>query len=132
RSVAIAVYVRGNLGRDRRSLEEMTSQYARYPAYARQFEGMGLERAARAAADGAPEELVASVCLPADPAAARERLLAYAEAGADLPVVYPVVAGPDASDDARATLRGLAPEPPGGDGRLPVTSVPQTRGEDGR
>jgi len=132
RSVAIGVYVRGNLGSDRRSLAEMASQYARYPAYARQFEAMGLGRAARAAAGGASEELVAAVCLPADPEAARERLLAYAAAGADLPVVYPVVAGTDASDDALATIRGLSPDVPGTGGRLPLASVPQPRGEDRR
>jgi len=131
-SIAIAVYVRGNLGADRLPLEIMASQYARYPAYARQFEAMGLEKAARAAADGASGQLVASVCLPADPSAARERLLAYAAAGADLPVVYPVIDGPEALPDAFTTLRGLAPESPGTGGRLPIASAVQTRGEDRR
>ena len=40
-----------------------------------------------------PEALVRAVCLPGDPAEARARLDAYRDAGADLPVVYPVAGG---------------------------------------
>jgi hypothetical protein len=53
---------------------------------------MGVEPTARGAVD--------AVCLRGDPAAAKGRLDAYREAGADLPVVYPVLApgeGPEAS-----------------------------------
>jgi hypothetical protein len=47
-----------------------------------------------------------------DPSTARGRLDAYRAAGADLPVVYPVLpAGPPSVDAARATLRAVAPAP---------------------
>jgi alkanesulfonate monooxygenase SsuD/methylene tetrahydromethanopterin reductase-like flavin-dependent oxidoreductase (luciferase family) len=56
-----------------------------------------------------PEALVRAVCLPGDPAEARARLDAYRDAGADLPVVYPVPAGDDAAGSVEATLRAAAP-----------------------
>lgn len=110
RPPTVAVYVRGLLGRDRTPLGQMASQYASYPAYARQFDAMGVGDEARAAAAGSPEGLVSAVCLPADAAAARSRLRAYRDAGAELPIVYPVVAGREGADDAFVTLRALAPE----------------------
>ena len=100
--VTVAVYVRASLGASdeecMRALRTAAGEYASYPAYARQFALMGLEaEAERAAAahaagrpDDVPEHLVRSVALVGDPFAARERLDAYREAGADLPVVYPV------------------------------------------
>ena len=50
-----------------------------------------------------------AVCLPSDPGEARARLDVYREAGADLPVVYPVAAGPDRPASVEATLRAAAP-----------------------
>jgi alkanesulfonate monooxygenase SsuD/methylene tetrahydromethanopterin reductase-like flavin-dependent oxidoreductase (luciferase family) len=121
-AVAIAVYVRANLDADdpagaSGALRAAAGEYASYPAYARQFAAAGLDLAARAAAAAhregrpgdVPDELVRAVTLPNDPAAARERLAAYRSAGADLPVVYPVVAGSQAERSIAATVRALAP-----------------------
>jgi hypothetical protein len=49
------------------------------------------------------------VCLSGDPVVARERLEAFREAGADLPVVYPVAARDDLAGSVRSTLERLAP-----------------------
>ncbi|HEY5859164.1 MAG TPA: LLM class flavin-dependent oxidoreductase, partial [Actinomycetota bacterium] len=95
-----------------------TGEYASYPAYARQFSLMGLGSHAEAAAaahragtpDDVPDELVHAICLVGGPAAVRGRLDAYRDAGADLPVVYPMlVPGSDPHDSITATIRGLAP-----------------------
>ncbi len=118
--VTIAVYVRASLnGPDEAmpALRAAAGEYASYPAYARQFEAMGLgdEAEAAAAAHGAgrpeqvPEALVRAVCLTAE--GARARLQAHRDAGADLPVVYPVAAGGDRTSSIRTTLEGLAPGP---------------------
>jgi len=56
------------------------------------------------------EAAAESVCLRADPAVAREQLDAYRAAGADLPVVYPVLAPGEDRDAAIAALTALAPE----------------------
>jgi 2-methylisocitrate lyase-like PEP mutase family enzyme len=58
---------------------------AKARAYARQFEAMGVDKPPA-------EAIVEAVCLRGDPDRARERLEAYRNAGADLPVVYPVLA----------------------------------------
>ena len=120
-SVTIGVYVRASLGADAaaalRALQAATGEYASFPAYARQFAAIGLGDAARLAsaahAAGRPEEvpeaLVNAICLVGDPAAARVRLEAFREAGADLPVVYPVAAGDDPEASVSDTLRALAP-----------------------
>lgn len=118
--VTVAVYVRASLGADgaEAALRDAAAEYASYPAYARQLEalGLGVEAAAAAAAHHAgrpqdvPQRLLDEVCLPLDPARARDRLTEYRDAGADLPVIYPVVprgAGP--GPVARATLEALAP-----------------------
>ena len=106
-AVTIAVYVRGVAsGETRRprlaALRAAAGQYATYPAYARQFAAMGLaDEAAEAGAahlagapQAVPEALVRAVCLPGrscrGPRAVCE---AYRDAGADLPVVYPVPGG---------------------------------------
>ena len=101
--VTIAVYVRaalapGTLAAARRA----AAAYATYPAYRRQFVDLGID-----AAD--PDDVVRGVILT-DPASARERLDAFRDAGAHLPVVYPVVpvGVPDAAS-ARRTLDLLAP-----------------------
>jgi alkanesulfonate monooxygenase SsuD/methylene tetrahydromethanopterin reductase-like flavin-dependent oxidoreductase (luciferase family) len=78
---------------------------------------MGLEEEARRAAaahaagrpDDVPERLVRSVTLLGDPFAARERLAAYREAGADLPVVYPVATSDDPIGSVARTLIAAIP-----------------------
>jgi len=121
-SVAVAVYVRACIGQESEHalpvLKEAAGRYASYGAYARQFEAVGLgEEAARAAAalragrpDDVPEALVRAVCAFGDAAEAAARLQAYRDAGADLPVVYPVpVLEPVSS--IMGTLFALAPHP---------------------
>ncbi|MFL5790150.1 MAG: LLM class flavin-dependent oxidoreductase [Actinomycetota bacterium] len=101
--VTVGVYVRaaltpGSLAGARAAAAE----YGRYPAYARQFAAMGLDPAD-------PDAVVAGVMLT-DGASAVDRLAAYRAAGADLPVVYPVLApGDPSADAARATIEAVAP-----------------------
>jgi alkanesulfonate monooxygenase SsuD/methylene tetrahydromethanopterin reductase-like flavin-dependent oxidoreductase (luciferase family) len=98
-------------------LRTAAGEYASYPAYGRQFALMGLgaeaERAVVAHAAGRPEDvperLVRSVALLGDPSAARERLDAYREAGADLPVVYPVATSEDPIGSVARTLIAAMP-----------------------
>ncbi len=117
-SVTVAVYVRAWVGRDEAeamsALRSMAGRYASYRAYRRQFEQVGLGPQAAVAgqahragrSEDVPEVLVRSVCAVGD--GARDRLDAFREAGADLPIVYPVAtADPGASIEA--TLRALAP-----------------------
>jgi len=118
--VTVGVYVRGSIGGDRggavAALRAATAEYASYPAYARQLEalGLGAEAAAAASAHRAgrpqdvPQRLLDEVCLPLDPARARARLTEYRTAGADLPVIYPVVPpGTEPGSVVRATLEAL-------------------------
>jgi alkanesulfonate monooxygenase SsuD/methylene tetrahydromethanopterin reductase-like flavin-dependent oxidoreductase (luciferase family) len=120
--VTVGVYLRASLGPDAAAataaLKFAAGEYAGYPAYARQLSGLGLgDEAAQAAAvhragrsEEVPERLVRAVCLPTDPPHARARLEAYRAAGADLPIVYPVLpAGREPFEAARATLHALAP-----------------------
>ena len=116
--IAVAVYVRSWVGEDAPAamtvLKAAAGEYARYPAYARQFAqlGVGAEAEAAAAAvragrpDEAPEGLVHAFTAFAD--GARERLAEYRAAGADLIVVYPVPVGEPASSITE-TLLALAP-----------------------
>jgi alkanesulfonate monooxygenase SsuD/methylene tetrahydromethanopterin reductase-like flavin-dependent oxidoreductase (luciferase family) len=116
--VTIAVYVRAWVGDDHEAallaLKRASGWYASVPAYARQLEdaGLGVEAAAAAEAhrsgraDLVPERLVEAVCAIGEDAPAR--IEAYREAGADLPVVYPVVEG-DEARSLEATLLALAP-----------------------
>jgi alkanesulfonate monooxygenase SsuD/methylene tetrahydromethanopterin reductase-like flavin-dependent oxidoreductase (luciferase family) len=121
--VTVGVYVRACLGDDERealaAARSATGEYASYPAYARQLAGLGLgdEAAAAAAAHRAgrphevPERLVREVVLLGDRAEARRRLGAFAAAGADLPVVYPVVpTGRPAVEAVSETLVSLRAE----------------------
>jgi alkanesulfonate monooxygenase SsuD/methylene tetrahydromethanopterin reductase-like flavin-dependent oxidoreductase (luciferase family) len=114
----VAVYVRAWVGRDEAeamsALRSMTGRYASYRAYRRQFEQVGLGPQAAVAgqahragrSEDVPDVLVRSICAVGD--GARDRLDAFREAGADLPIVYPVAtAHPAASIEA--TLRALAP-----------------------
>ena len=120
-AVTVGVYVRACLHPDEAvalaALRRATGEYASYPAYARQFAAMGLGQEAEAAAaahsegrpDDVPERLVRAICLLGDPAEARARLAGYVEAGATVPVVYPVPAGEDPGASVVQTLEALAP-----------------------
>jgi alkanesulfonate monooxygenase SsuD/methylene tetrahydromethanopterin reductase-like flavin-dependent oxidoreductase (luciferase family) len=119
--VTIAAYVRASLGSDEAAaflaLQAAIGEYASFPAYARQFASMGLGDLASAAAaafmagrpEDVPEALIRQVCLSGDAKDARARLEVFRDAGADLPVVYPVVTGPDPAGSAGETLLALAP-----------------------
>ena len=98
------------------ALREAAAQYASYPAYARQFDAVGLgDEAARCRAGasgsrpGRARGPPAGRHAPGDPAAAAGRLEEYRDAGADLPVVYPVAAGDGPRASLTATIRALAP-----------------------
>jgi alkanesulfonate monooxygenase SsuD/methylene tetrahydromethanopterin reductase-like flavin-dependent oxidoreductase (luciferase family) len=117
-SVTMAVYVRSWVGQDAGAalavLKAAAGEYAGYPAYARQFEqlGMGAEASSAAAAvragcpEDAPDVLVHAFTAFGEQA--RERLEAYRQAGADLVLVYPVAVG-DPAPSLEATLKALAP-----------------------
>jgi alkanesulfonate monooxygenase SsuD/methylene tetrahydromethanopterin reductase-like flavin-dependent oxidoreductase (luciferase family) len=120
--VVVAVYVRSWAGTGggadeavaMSALRAAASEYAGYPAYARQFDQAGLGQEARAAAaagragrlDDVPEALVRAVCAVGE--SAPDRIAAYRSAGADVPVVYPVPAG-DPATSIEQTLLALAP-----------------------
>jgi alkanesulfonate monooxygenase SsuD/methylene tetrahydromethanopterin reductase-like flavin-dependent oxidoreductase (luciferase family) len=118
--VAVGVYVRACFHEDpARALEavrQAAATYASYPAYARQFQAVGLGEEARRAAQalrsadpsGVPEGLVREVCILGSTHEARARLEAYRSAGADLPVVYPVPVGAP-GPSISATLDALSP-----------------------
>jgi alkanesulfonate monooxygenase SsuD/methylene tetrahydromethanopterin reductase-like flavin-dependent oxidoreductase (luciferase family) len=118
----IGVYVRGCLGAEERlaigALRAMTGQYASIPHYRRQMEASALGDAAGAAASAiqrgnpeqVPEELVRALCLIGDAEAAKRRLEEFREAGAALPVVYPVPVL-DAPSSIMATMLAVAPSP---------------------
>ena len=120
--VTVAVYVRAVVGQERPhampALRVAAGQYASYPAYRRQFEEVGLGSEADAAAaavrhgrpDEVPDALVEAVTVAGDADHARARLRAYRDAGADVPVVYPV-AVLDAESSIVGTLFALAPSP---------------------
>ncbi|MGH2631625.1 MAG: LLM class flavin-dependent oxidoreductase [Actinomycetota bacterium] len=125
-SVTVAAYIRAAVGSDdvvaARSLAAAAGEYASYPAYRRQFEAMGLGRAAAAASaasaaqpnDDAASEgalaLVEAVCLSGDSSAARARLAAYREAGCDLRVVYPVAVTGAGARSVAGSMAALAPD----------------------
>jgi alkanesulfonate monooxygenase SsuD/methylene tetrahydromethanopterin reductase-like flavin-dependent oxidoreductase (luciferase family) len=98
----ISVYVRASFSdRADEALLAAAAEYTSYPSYARQFEAMGIEPTAEGAVD--------AVCLRGDPAGARDRLEAYRDAGADLPVVYPVLAPREGPEASIAALEALSP-----------------------
>jgi len=102
-AVTISVYVRASFSdRADEALHAAAAEYASYPSYARQFEAMAVEPIAEAVVD--------AVCLRGDPDEARVRLDAYRAAGADLPVVYPVLAPGETASASIATLTALARE----------------------
>lgn len=118
-SVTIAAYIRSAVASGetwdiaRAALALAAGEYASYPAYHRQFETMGVGRAADAAAAaearaghrvpplGPVAPLLDAVCLHGEPETARSRLREFREAGCDLPVIYPV------PFDAGAGLEGV-------------------------
>lgn len=123
RPFTVGVYVRCCLTgvADDAPLEALrlaAATYASLPHYRRQFEAMGLgdgaAAAARALADGdvtaVPESFVDALCVRGGRDAFRERALAFARAGADVVVVYPVAAR-DAASSLLATLLAAAPDP---------------------
>jgi alkanesulfonate monooxygenase SsuD/methylene tetrahydromethanopterin reductase-like flavin-dependent oxidoreductase (luciferase family) len=102
-AVTISVYVRASFTeRADEALLAAATEYASYAAYARQFEAMGVDPSRL-------EEVVDGVCLRGDPTRARERLDAYREAGADLPVVYPALASGEGPEAVVTALRALSP-----------------------
>jgi alkanesulfonate monooxygenase SsuD/methylene tetrahydromethanopterin reductase-like flavin-dependent oxidoreductase (luciferase family) len=117
-SVMVAVYVRAWVGPEETeamsALRAMAGQYASYRAYRRQFDEVGLGPQAAVAGqahragrpEDVPEVLVRAVC--AVGGEARDRVEAFREAGADLPIVYPVATA-DAAASIETTLRALAP-----------------------
>ena len=118
-SVAVGVYVRAIAVEDAEAmsaLRRMAGQYASYPAYARQFAQVGLADEAELGAEAhrrgdleaVPEALVRAACALGGVAEIRARLAAYAEAGADLVVAYPVAVGEPAGSILH-TLRAAAP-----------------------
>jgi 5,10-methylenetetrahydromethanopterin reductase len=117
-AITIAAYLRGSPGPGGSvALRRAAGEYATYPTYARQFRAMGLGGEANAAAEAhregrpqdVPEGLVRAVCLPEDPRAAADRLRAYREAGADLPVVYPVAVDGSAPASVLTSIEAMAP-----------------------
>ena len=118
--VAVSVYVRawvGAVGDEMKAisaLKAIAGQYASFPSYRRQFDEMGLGPQASVAGqahragrpEDVPEVLVRAVCAVGD--RARERVEAFREGGADLPIVYPVATA-DAAASVRGTLLATAP-----------------------
>jgi alkanesulfonate monooxygenase SsuD/methylene tetrahydromethanopterin reductase-like flavin-dependent oxidoreductase (luciferase family) len=101
--VTIAVYVRAALAPG--SLEgarAAAAEYGSYPAYARQFAGMGL--------DPTDADAVVAGVMLTDRSSTADRLEAYRAAGARLPVIYPVLPpGAPSSDATRSTIEAVAP-----------------------
>jgi 5,10-methylenetetrahydromethanopterin reductase len=102
-AVTISVYVRASFtDRADEALLAAAEEYCSYPAYARQFEAMRIE--------AKPDTVVEAVCIRGDLDGAHQRLEVYRDAGADLPVVYPVLAPGEGAEASLATLTTLAPE----------------------
>jgi len=122
-SITVAVYVRACVGEDDQeaalaALRAAAARYASYPAYRRQFEAVGLGAQSAAAAlarrdanpSAVPEAFVRALCLEGTAAEAQKGLEAYRDAGADLPVVYPVPCREPVSS-VMGTMFALAPHP---------------------
>ncbi len=105
RDVTVAVYLRAALTPgSETTARSAAGDYASYPAYRRQFLTMGLEPAD-------PDAIVRAVMLH-DVQGAADRVAAYRTAGADLPVIYPVLPpGPPSLEAALETLAAVAPNP---------------------
>jgi len=112
--ITVAAYVRACVGQEPEHalpvLKTAAYQYASIPHYRVQFEQMGFRAEAAAAAEGrVPDELVRAVCIMGDSVEASERLQKYRDAGADLPVVYPVPCL-DPVSSINGTILALAPK----------------------
>lgn len=113
--VTVATYIRACVGQEEdratAALGAAVAEYAAIPHYRRQFEQMGFRAEASAAAEGrVPAALLDAVCLRGERAGAAARLQRYRDAGADLPVVYPVSCL-DEVCSIGGTILGLAPHP---------------------
>ncbi len=98
-AVTVGVYVRAaTLPAAREPALAMAAEYASYPAYRRQFIALGI--------DPTPEAVLDAVIVT-DPARAVDRLETYRDAGAHLPIVYPVL--PPGRPDAATALTLLEP-----------------------
>jgi alkanesulfonate monooxygenase SsuD/methylene tetrahydromethanopterin reductase-like flavin-dependent oxidoreductase (luciferase family) len=114
-SVTLATYIRACVEPDEavaiQAIAPQAQQYASIAHYRAHFEQMGLADEAAAAASGEdPGPLIRAVTLVGDAKTASARLQAYRDAGADLPVVYPVPALEPLSS-MLGTVLALAPEP---------------------
>jgi alkanesulfonate monooxygenase SsuD/methylene tetrahydromethanopterin reductase-like flavin-dependent oxidoreductase (luciferase family) len=121
-AVTVAVYVRACVGQDEEeamsAIRRAVAEYASSPAYLRQFEAVGLGAEARAAAaaheegrpEDAPDSLVRAVALVGSASEAKARIEAYRQAGAELPIVYPVPCL-DPRSSVLGTLFATAPHP---------------------
>ncbi|MDR7387592.1 MAG: LLM class flavin-dependent oxidoreductase [Armatimonadota bacterium] len=129
-ALQVACYVRvcitDRAGPAREALRRLIALYARFPAYRAMWRQSGFaEEMARGEAAGSETEavvraisdrMVDALGLIGDPAAVHRGLQGFRDAGVDLPIVYPFVAGP--SEQAyRDTIEGLAPRQLGGEGR---------------
>ena len=105
RDVTLAVYLRAALSPGSETAARSAAvEYASYPAYRRQFVTMGLDPAD-------PDVIVREVMLH-DVDGAADRVAAYRAAGADLPVIYPVLPpGRPSFEAASETLALVAPTP---------------------
>jgi alkanesulfonate monooxygenase SsuD/methylene tetrahydromethanopterin reductase-like flavin-dependent oxidoreductase (luciferase family) len=113
--VTLATYVRACVEPDEavaiQAIAPQAQQYASIPHYRAHFDQMGLTKEAAAAASGDdPGPLIRAVTLVGDAKAAAARLQAYRDAGAGLPVVYPVPALEPLSS-MLGTVLALAPHP---------------------
>jgi alkanesulfonate monooxygenase SsuD/methylene tetrahydromethanopterin reductase-like flavin-dependent oxidoreductase (luciferase family) len=103
--VTVAVYVRACVGTDdetaSQALREAAAMYTALPHYAAIFAEMGLD-------PGDPDQVAKAVCVSGTAANARARLDAFRQAGADLPVVYPVPAMEPVSS-LLGTIMAMAP-----------------------
>ncbi|HEU4354625.1 MAG TPA: LLM class flavin-dependent oxidoreductase [Actinomycetota bacterium] len=116
--ITVATYVRSWVGEDEAgaatAMKAAAGEYARYPAYARQFAQLGMRAEAQAAAAavtaGRPEDVPDAMihAFTAFGEHAPARLAEYAEAGADLVLVYPVAVG-EPAPSILGTVRALAP-----------------------
>ena len=112
--VTIAVYTRACVGQEpsvaRELLRVPAHDYLSIPHYRGQFEQEGII-AAGAKGDRAADAIIDAVCLPSDVDAAPRRLDEYRDAGADIPVVYPVPNPSDPASSLTGTILALAPHP---------------------
>jgi 5,10-methylenetetrahydromethanopterin reductase len=121
-AVTVAVYVRACLGVEDDvalpPLQAMTGMYASIPHYRRQLDAVGLgdqaTSAARAVADGRPQDVPPSLVRALTVVGGRDEALArfdaFRQAGADLVLCYPVAAR-DPYSSVLGTVLAAAPSP---------------------